>query len=155
MVAMIWKRLTIPAILVAVFSIQSVGDELKPPLERHARINTQSADYDRDVGLAEESALPAWLEDLLTRLPEEVVAESPQTEDPRAENLQKELEATVSTTQAAVQEETNPLFPKPRDIPPLYTSPKLDGEGVWTAEDMPKSSDGPPLIYKTVYRPSE
>ncbi len=152
---MIWKRLTIPAILVAVFSVQSVGDELKPPLERHARINTQSADYDREVGLDEESALPAWLDDLLTRLPEEVVAESPQTEDPRAENLQKELEATVATTQAAVHEETNPLFPRPRDIPPLYTSPKLDGEGVWTSEDMPRSGEGSPLIYKTVYRPSE
>ena len=82
MVNRILKRLIIPAILVAVFSAQSVGDELKSPLERHARINTQSADYDRDVGLGEESALPAWLEDLLTRLPEEVVAESPQAEDP-------------------------------------------------------------------------
>lgn len=163
---MIWKRLTIPAILVAVFSMQSLGDELKPPLERHARINNQSADYDGDVRLDEESALPAWLDDLLTRLPEEVATESaqtpekvatesPQSEDPQVENLQKELEATVATTQAAVPEETNPLFPKPRDIAPLYTSPKLDGEGVWTSEDMPRSADGPPLIYKTVYRPSE
>src|SRR5208283_386911 len=155
MVNRILKRLIIPAILVAVFSAQSVGDELKSPLERHARINTQSADYDRDVGLGEESALPAWLEDLLTRLPEEVAAETPQAEDPRVDNLQKELESTVSTTQAAVPEETNPLFPKPSDIPPLYTSPQLDGEGVWTAEDMPRSGDGPPLVYKTVYRPSE
>jgi hypothetical protein len=149
------KRLIIPAILVAVFSGQSVGDELKSPLERHARINTQSADYDRDVGLGEESALPAWLEDLLTRLPEEMAAESPQAEDSRVENLQKELESTVSTAQVAVPEETNPLFPKPSNIPPLYTSPILEGEGVWTAEDMPRSGDGPPLVYKTVYRPSE
>jgi hypothetical protein len=65
------------------------------------------------------------------------------------------LESTVSTTQAAVPEETNPLFPKPSNIPPLYTSPMLEGEGVWTAEDMPRSGDGPPLVYKTVYRPSE
>jgi hypothetical protein len=155
MVAMILRRLIIPALLVAVFSAQSLGQELRPPLERHARVNTQSTDYDRDVGFAEGSALPLWLEDLLTRLPEEVAAESPQPEDARVEDLQKELESTVTTTQAAVPEETNLSFAKPRDIPALYTSPKLEGEGVWTAEDMPRSSDGPPLVYKTVYRPSE
>jgi hypothetical protein len=151
----ILKRLIIPAILVAVFSTQSVGDELKSPLERHARKNTQAADYDRDVGLSEESGLPARLKDLSTSLPEEVVAESPQAEDLQVENLQKELESTVSTNQAAVPEETNPLFAKPSDIPPLYTSPELEGEGIWTAEYMPSCGDGPPLVYKTVYRPSE
>jgi len=155
MVNRVLKKLIIPVILAAVFSAQSVGDELKSPLERHARINTQSADHDRDVGLSEESPLPARLEDLLTRLPEEVAAESPQAEDLQVENLQKELESTVSTTQSAVPEETSPLFPKPSDIPPLYTSPKLEGEGVWTAEDVPRSGDGPPLVYKTVYRPRE
>ena len=40
------------------------------------------------------------------------------------------------------------------DIPPLYTSPKIDGEGIWVSADTPVSGDGKPLIYKTVYRPS-
>lgn len=161
----IFKGLIVPAILVAIFSVYSLGDESKSSLERHARINTQSADYDRDAGFSEEYTLPAWLEDLLTRVPEEVAAE----------NLQKEPESSISTTQTAppeetasqagvpeatttrteASEETNHLFSKPADIPPLYTSPKLDGEGVWTAEDMPRADNGTPLVYKTVYRPSE
>ena len=41
-----------------------------------------------------------------------------------------------------------------KDIPPLYTSPKIDGEGIWVSVDTPVSRDGKPLIYKTVYRPS-
>ncbi|MFH1114001.1 MAG: ankyrin repeat domain-containing protein [Pseudomonadota bacterium] len=40
------------------------------------------------------------------------------------------------------------------DIPPLYTDPKLPGEGVWDRRDMPVDESGQPLIYRTVYRPS-
>jgi hypothetical protein len=155
MVDMILKRLIITALLIAVFSAQAMGNEFKPRLERHARIDTQSAGNNADVELAEDSALPSWLDDLLTRLPEEAVAEDPESKDSKVESLQKELESTVSAAQPAVPQETNPLFPKPSDIPPLYTSPKLEGEGVWTSENMPRSSDGLPLVYKTVYRPSE
>ena len=48
----------------------------------------------------------------------------------------------------------DPLFPKPPRIPPLYTSPPLEAEGIWTSDEMPQASDGRPLMYKTVYRPS-
>ncbi len=40
------------------------------------------------------------------------------------------------------------------DIPPLYTEPKLPGEGIWHRQDMPVDETGGPLIYTTVYRPS-
>ncbi len=158
----ILKTLIIPAIIIAVFSTQSMGQESKPSLERQARLNTQSTEYDGDVSAAESSP-PAWLEDLLTRAPAEMTEDS-QAEDSRTDIDQKGSEPGVSTSQASVPEapptqaaaprETNPIFPKPSDIPPLYTSPKLDGEGTWTAEDMPRSADGLPLAYKTVYRPS-
>jgi len=40
------------------------------------------------------------------------------------------------------------------DIPPLYTSPKIDGEGIWVSTGTSDSNNGKPLVYKTVYRPS-
>jgi hypothetical protein len=41
-----------------------------------------------------------------------------------------------------------------KNIPPLYTEPKLPGEGIWQWKDMPRGSNGLPVIYRTVYRPS-
>lgn len=42
-----------------------------------------------------------------------------------------------------------------KNIPPLYTSPKMDGEGIWVKEDVLGGRDTEPLIYRTFYRPSE
>jgi hypothetical protein len=42
-----------------------------------------------------------------------------------------------------------------RNIPPLYTSPELPGEGIWDWQRMPAGDDGKPIVYKTTYRPSE
>jgi hypothetical protein len=39
-------------------------------------------------------------------------------------------------------------------IPPLYSSPRLPGEGVWTGEGMPVTAEGRPAVYRTSYRPS-
>ena len=40
------------------------------------------------------------------------------------------------------------------DIPPLYSEPKLAGEGIWQGTGMPAGDKDPPLIYRTLYRPS-
>ncbi len=40
------------------------------------------------------------------------------------------------------------------NIKPLYTSPEMPGEGVWTTSDSPRDSLGRPIVYKTFYRPS-
>jgi hypothetical protein len=40
------------------------------------------------------------------------------------------------------------------NIKPLYTSPALQGEGVWESSGAPRDSRGRPLVYKTFYRPS-
>jgi hypothetical protein len=41
-----------------------------------------------------------------------------------------------------------------RNIPPLYVTPQLPGEGVWSSQGMPAGHDGQPIIYRTSYRPS-
>ncbi|MGC8658835.1 MAG: hypothetical protein ACP5U1_07150, partial [Desulfomonilaceae bacterium] len=40
------------------------------------------------------------------------------------------------------------------NIKPLYTSPALQGEGVWQSSGSPRDGHGRPLIYRTFYRPS-
>ncbi len=43
---------------------------------------------------------------------------------------------------------------RPKRIPPLYSSPRLPGEGVWQSEGMPTDETGWPIIFNTSYRPS-
>jgi hypothetical protein len=111
-----------------------------------------------------------WLEGLLTRLPEDesvqqaqnrIEATAPETAAMGSQNAENNLEATgVQPEQTSHGQEeasaasSDPFFPKPPQIPPLYTSPTIDGEGVWVSEEMPQAQDGQPLVYKTVYRPS-
>ncbi|MEW6349587.1 MAG: phosphodiester glycosidase family protein [Thermodesulfobacteriota bacterium] len=40
------------------------------------------------------------------------------------------------------------------NIKPLYTSPRLQDEGVWSCTNSPRDSQGRPLTYQTFYRPS-
>jgi len=42
-----------------------------------------------------------------------------------------------------------------KDIPPLYSEPKMPDEGVWTKEDLPDGHNAEPLVYRTFYRPSD
>jgi len=42
-----------------------------------------------------------------------------------------------------------------RNIPPLYVTPELPGEGVWEWRGLPTDNNGRPLVYRTSYRPSE
>jgi hypothetical protein len=40
------------------------------------------------------------------------------------------------------------------NIKPLYTSPRLEEEGVWSCTNSPRDATGRPLTYQTFYRPS-
>jgi len=40
------------------------------------------------------------------------------------------------------------------NIQPLYTSPAMQGEGVWESSGSPRDASGRPIVYKTFYRPS-
>ncbi|MGC8905996.1 MAG: phosphodiester glycosidase family protein [Desulfomonilaceae bacterium] len=110
---------------------------------RLASLGTQQADeqVQRAVDL-DEGVLP-WLDELLTKIPrtEAGDAEQPTVEEPVAQ----EFDAPPAADE---------VFPRPPNIQPLYLSPKLEGEGVWTADDLPTDAENHPLVYKTVYRPS-
>ncbi|MGB6067773.1 MAG: hypothetical protein WBG50_23450 [Desulfomonilaceae bacterium] len=41
-----------------------------------------------------------------------------------------------------------------KNIPPLYVTPALPGEGVWQSAGLPTGKDGIPVVYRTSYRPS-
>jgi hypothetical protein len=167
MVNVVLNKLVLPAVLLLVLSPLFTAQASSKT--KFARVNAQASDIveDQRPGVVEECILPDWLEELLTRAPEGEKSETLQTdkgESPQplsvnqevpSESLERELEESIAPVQAGVAEPNDPLFPKPSNIPPLYTSPKLDGEGVWTDEDTPRGADGRPLLYRTVYRPSE
>ena len=60
----------------------------------------------------------------------------------------------VEAETAQATEGDDPAFLRPQKIPALYTSPPLEGEGVWSPEGMPEDAQGKPLMYRTAYRPS-
>ncbi len=41
-----------------------------------------------------------------------------------------------------------------KNIPPLYTEPKMPGEGIWVKQPLSEADDSVPLLYTTFYRPS-
>jgi hypothetical protein len=63
----------------------------------------------------------------------------------------EDLRKPQSTTQTP--KERAPL--KPANIPPLYSEPKMEGEGVWKRLDLIEGPDNEPALYTTFYRPSE
>jgi len=133
------------AIVGAVVTSANAGAE-NLSLQKHARLSTIGADHDRQLATADQLSLPGWLDDLLAHPLSANNAEN-QVEPPALED--SDLESKTSRVDSP-----DPIFPKPPHIPPLYTSPPLEGEGIWTSEDMPQGSDGRPLVYKTAYRPS-
>ena len=141
-IAGIW---IVPLIVTLLLTAPAFGDRVQAPEERHARLGAVSAEPDRNDATPEESYLPAWLENLFARaLPEE-----------KAKDLQKDFASAVTEPEPKPEQAlADPVSLQPPDIPPLYTSPRLEGEGIWTSAGMPNGADGRPLFYKTVYRPS-
>lgn len=123
-------------------------------LGEQSHVMAQSASYGPSDGLvSKEFVLPEWIDNLLSKAPDVEETRAAAINDPDA--LQKELESEIISPAKQPQPKlVDASFPGIFDIPPLYKSPKLDGEGIWTAQDTPASSDGKPLVYKTVYRPS-
>ncbi len=134
--------------LVLVWAERGLADQFGIGLERHARVAADATNLDQSFETAEDFVLSGWLEDLLTRPPRMEVSET------RPEPKSEEEVASEPENNPQKGEDSDPWFPRPSNIPPLYTSPALDGEGVWTSEDLPPGRDGRPLVYKTVYRPS-
>ncbi len=152
------KRVVVSAVLILILVSFSSAEDHKTSLQRLARISVETADVERDIKFSDQSLVPRWLDKLMSRVPgaddpSAVEEEEPGTvETEESEDVGKapEADAKLQTKEAAA----DPFFPKPSRIAPLYLSPKVEGEGIWTSEGLPRGSDGRPLVYKTVYRPS-
>jgi len=131
-----------------IFLLPVSGGALDSALQKHAKISSGTADHDQQLDSVDELALPGWLEDLFAR--------PPQADDSQNSREQTPVDDTTLETESKTDTVSNsdPLSLKLPAIPPLYTSPALEGEGIWTSDDMPRGADGRPLVYKTVYRPS-
>jgi hypothetical protein len=141
-------------ILILVTSVSARGPAAS--LQRVARTSIETVDRNPQPDFSGESVVPHWLDELLSRLPDQRVpeVEEPREEQPpdrKTEQIQESLQEGLQKTAG----DQNLRFPPPQSIPPLYMSPALEGEGIWTAEGLPVGSDGSPLAYKTVYRPSQ
>lgn len=165
------KRILIAAVLLLCSVSICAAEQRDKRLERHARLNADPVGYS-NVNRNIDISFLDWLEAMLTQVPAQVIAEPPSsdTQQAAAEELtpptpevsdssfRTTSTATIAhsaqTAYGASAPPTSSGFQKPADIPPLYTSPALEGEGVWTSEDLPSCSNGEPLLYKTVYRPS-
>ncbi len=164
----IWRHVVVLGILILIFSVSAVAQDFQGPVSRHARISSYADDRELNADLSKDKSLLPWLEDLLTRLPEDYGQPAVQkefaasvSEPGDSRDVPERLEAIAPQSEQTLQRHedesnvyTDPLFPKPPQITPLYTSPKIENEGVWVSEDMPQGRDGAPLIYKTAYRPS-
>ena len=131
-------------ILLLLFTGPSEPAESKADVGRLARVSAQVSPPDEPGDFDAEPRLLLWLENLLTRLPS----------SEESADLEEELERALNASENQPEEAADPFFPRPPSIPPLYTEPALEGEGVWSTQEMPKGLEGRPLIYKTVYRPS-
>ena len=142
-------------LLVLIFLIApnvSPATQIKSLSDHVASVEPQKENWDPERNLRDCGSIPEWLSLVLNWIPSDnhdLGAAALEQQDQKEEidesvTSPKKLEPSVS-----VENEMSL-----KDIPPLYTSPKIDGEGIWESADTPVSGDGKPLIYKTVYRPS-
>ncbi|MGC8658009.1 MAG: phosphodiester glycosidase family protein [Desulfomonilaceae bacterium] len=156
---MVGNRLSIgikPAFLALILLIiptALLADEIKSSATDIVNAESKKDDRVLENALADYRPIPDWLSAVLNWLPpENNNLKSAAIEE--EEDLSKEIGQSFTSPkkQGAVSTCRNSVVLK--DIPPLYTSPKIDGEGVWASKDTPVGEDGKPLVYKTVYRPS-
>ncbi|MCA1962196.1 MAG: phosphodiester glycosidase family protein [Desulfomonile sp.] len=147
------------AVFAAALVVSSPADELSPQLGKLARIISDVSQLERKMEVAYELELPQWLDNLLAKIPRLEDEDEPTVRQPEPlteSEIQEQLEESFAVKETSGAEpEQDAFFPKPPNIPPLYTSPVLEGEGIWTGENMPADAYGRPLLYKTLYRPSE
>jgi hypothetical protein len=94
----------------------------------------ESYSPDKDQGSFEDPVLPPWWTIL-------------------DDHFQQDKKLNVFNFIPNKEDGIRPLNP-PARIPPLYISPKIEGEGDWEWRQMPRDKRGIPLGYKTIYRPS-
>jgi len=151
-----FKALVILGVFLTALAAQGRGDDSGSEDNRLAKISSETSQPDRAVDYLAEPGLPAWLDELLTRLP--TSDDTSELEEELTEELySKDTESPKNTQEAREAQSAagSDSFPAPPAIAPLYNSPAMEGEGVWTGEGMPTDSQGQPLVYRSFYRPSE
>ncbi len=139
------------AIICVFLTASAFADNHQSTEEPGNETKIQSSKDDLEKALSDYTPIPDWLELVLNRIPAEQPLEiSAKLED---EDVGEEIEQSVTSPTIITTKTLDSGISRLENIPPLYSSPKIEGEGVWVGEDTP-SSDGVPLIHKTTYRPS-
>ena len=142
-------RLIKAAILVFIFltiPIVVPADDIKSSSVTVASVGPQKDNSDFEKSFDDYAPIPEWLSSVLNWLP-------PENRNSTATLEEEYLDKNIG------EASTCPKEPERQgmcweDIPPLYTAPKIGGEGIWVSTGTPDSENGRPLVYKTVYRPS-
>lgn len=140
-------------LLLCMFLATSIlANDLKTSSGSAVEAEDQKNNKDLDKALFDYRPIPEWLTAVLNWLPNETQGSlSVKLDD---ESLNKEIEQSFTSPKKQQFSGTGSGIKSLKNIPPLYTSPTIEGEGVWASKDTPTGPDGVPLIYKTVYRPS-
>ncbi len=144
-----------PAFLALIFVIIPtviLADDIKSSTTDIVNVESRKDNKDLEKALTDSSPIPDWLSAVLNWLPPE--NHDLKTAAVEEEDLSKEIGQSFTSPKKQEHPVRDGIPISLKDIPPLYTSPKIDGEGVWESKDTPVGSDGTPLVYKTVYRPS-
>ncbi|MGC8604042.1 MAG: hypothetical protein ACP5VS_10170 [Desulfomonilaceae bacterium] len=129
-----------------------MANDLKTSSGSAVEAEDQKNNKDLDKALFDYRPIPEWLTAVLNWLPNETQGSlSVKLDD---ESLNKEIEQSFTSPKKQQFSGTGSGIKSLKNIPPLYTSPTIEGEGVWASKDTPTGPDGVPLIYKTAYRPS-
>jgi len=132
--------------VLALFSL-STAEQSGRKVGKVASIGSEPMELEQADGFGDEPLVPPWLEHLLSSIPAPQQPKEPQA-------LEEELTSELQPPEDKPAQQKEGGSWKPPDIPPLYTSPVLEGEGVWTTDSLPSGADGQPMVFKTVYRPS-
>ncbi len=148
----IYIKPTFLLILCIFLSTSVLANDLGSSAEGGASVELQRDDKGLEKELVDYTPIPDWLDIVLNRFPENT--EKGLSAGLHDEDLNKEIEQSFTSPKKQELHLASAGVEPLKNIPPLYTSPKIEGEGVWVSADTPTSSGGKPLIYKTVYRPS-
>ena len=148
----IYIKPTFLLILCIFLSTSVLANDLDSSAEGAASVELQKDDKGVENALFDYTPIPDWLDAVLNRFPENT--EKGLSAGLHDEDLNKEIEQSFTSPKKQELHLASAGVEPLKNIPPLYTSPKIEGEGVWVSTDTPTSSGGKPLIYKTVYRPS-
>ncbi|MCL5124063.1 MAG: phosphodiester glycosidase family protein [Deltaproteobacteria bacterium] len=144
-----------PAFLALIFVIIPtviLADDIKSSTTDIVNVESRKDNKDLEKALTDSSPIPDWLSAVLNWLPPE--NHDLKTAAVEEEDLSKEIGQSFTSPKKQEHPVRDGIPISFHGILPLYTSPKIDGEGVWESKDTPVGSDGTPLVYKTVYRPS-